>query len=221
MESYLGSKNGSGVYQAIINLIPPHDTYIEAFLGTGAILRKKAPAFRSIGIEIDQTVIDRYDYVEAEIYNACAFDFLGNFDYSTSGETLIYCDPPYMHDTRTSNARYEHELTDDEHIKLLELLLDLPCKVMLSGYRNKVYEQILNTWWRRDFQAMTRGGVSTESIWCNFEPSQIHYHTYAGKNYTDRQRIKRKVASWAKKFEKLPVGERQAIMAALLEVGTE
>lgn len=36
MDNYLGGKNGSGVYQAIINLLPPHDTYIEGFLGTGA-----------------------------------------------------------------------------------------------------------------------------------------------------------------------------------------
>ncbi|MCG9790671.1 hypothetical protein L1D61_26435 [Vibrio mediterranei] len=39
--SYLGAKSGSGVYQTIINLMPPHDTYIEAFLGTGAIMRKR------------------------------------------------------------------------------------------------------------------------------------------------------------------------------------
>lgn len=41
---YLGAKSGSGVFQTIINLIPPHDTYIEAFLGTGAVMKRKAPA---------------------------------------------------------------------------------------------------------------------------------------------------------------------------------
>ena len=32
MQNYLGSNNGSGVYQRIVQLIPPHDTFIEPFL---------------------------------------------------------------------------------------------------------------------------------------------------------------------------------------------
>ncbi len=39
--SYLGSKAASGVYQKIIAEMPPHDTYIETYLGGGVeILRK-------------------------------------------------------------------------------------------------------------------------------------------------------------------------------------
>jgi hypothetical protein len=60
--SYLGAKNGSGVYQAIINLMPPHDTYIEPFLGTGAVMRRKAPAARSIGLDKNQSCIDNFDF---------------------------------------------------------------------------------------------------------------------------------------------------------------
>ena len=37
--AYPGGKNGAGVYQTLINLIPPHDTYIETYLGGGAIMR--------------------------------------------------------------------------------------------------------------------------------------------------------------------------------------
>ena len=40
---YPGGKGGAGVYQTIINNIPPHDTYIEthlgSFAGEGEILR--------------------------------------------------------------------------------------------------------------------------------------------------------------------------------------
>lgn len=35
---YPGGKGGAGVYQTIINNIPPHDTYIETHLGGGNIL---------------------------------------------------------------------------------------------------------------------------------------------------------------------------------------
>ncbi|WP_348731887.1 DNA adenine methylase [Rheinheimera texasensis] len=224
--SYLGAKNGSGVYQAIINLMPPHETYIEPFLGTGAVMRRKAPAKRSIGIDKNEQCvngfdygapeIDGADYVVPELFVGDAFSFLADFDYAAAGKTLIYCDPPYVHSTRTSNARYQHELTDAQHRELLEILKQVPAFVILSGYRNDIYDKTLADWWSKDFQAMTRGGVRTETVWCNFEPGKVHYHRYAGKNATDRQRIQRKAARWAKNFSELPQPEKQAILAALL-----
>ena len=42
--SYPGGKAAPGTFQKIINLMPPHEVYIEPFLGGGAILRKKLPA---------------------------------------------------------------------------------------------------------------------------------------------------------------------------------
>ena len=41
--TYPGGKRGAGVYQTIINLMPPHDVYIEPFWGGGAIKRQKRP----------------------------------------------------------------------------------------------------------------------------------------------------------------------------------
>ena len=53
---YPGGKAGAGVYQRIINQIPPHEVYVEPFLGDGAVLRRKRPAARSVGIEIDPDI---------------------------------------------------------------------------------------------------------------------------------------------------------------------
>ena len=55
--AYPGGKAGAGVYQRIINQIPPHDVYIEPFLGDGAVLRRKRPASVSIGIDADCRVL--------------------------------------------------------------------------------------------------------------------------------------------------------------------
>lgn len=220
MENYLGAKSGSGVYQAIINLMPPHDTYIEGFLGTGAVMKRKAPAQRSIGIDLNKICIDAFDYAAAELYLTCVFKFLRSFDFAGSGRTIAYLDPPYLSSTRTSAARYDYELTDEQHRELLEIAQNLPCYVILSGYRNIIYDESLSDWWSVDFQAMSRGGVRTETVWCNFKPGDVHYHTYAGKDFTDRQRIKRKAERWAKNYESLPAGERQAVLSALLQVSS-
>lgn len=57
MATYPGGKNGAGVFQTIINLMPPHKTYIEAFLGSGAVIALKRPAAVNIGIDIDLSAI--------------------------------------------------------------------------------------------------------------------------------------------------------------------
>ena len=51
--SYPGGKAAAGVYQRLINLMPPHETYIEAFLGGGAVLLNKRPAPLNVGIDVD------------------------------------------------------------------------------------------------------------------------------------------------------------------------
>ncbi len=50
---YPGGKNGAGVSQFLINLMPPHKTYIEPFLGSGAVMRIKRPALVNIGVDRD------------------------------------------------------------------------------------------------------------------------------------------------------------------------
>jgi hypothetical protein len=56
--SYLGSKGGSGVYQKIIAEMPPHDTYIETHLGSGAVMFHKPLAARTIGIDVDENAFN-------------------------------------------------------------------------------------------------------------------------------------------------------------------
>ena len=59
-ETYFGGKAGSGTYQTIINQIPPHRTYIEPFVGGGAIWRNKLPATISLLNDVDLAVVDRW-----------------------------------------------------------------------------------------------------------------------------------------------------------------
>lgn len=228
--SYLGSKAASGVFQKIIAEMPPHDTYIETHLGSGAVMFHKPPAQYSVGIDIDSAAfsLTRQRWKDKGLtppdihfHYGDAVSFLeGYFDFATAGRVLIYADPPYMPETRTSRARYRHEYTVADHERLLRCLMSLPenVSVILSGYPSQLYDSTLTGWRTREFQAMTRGGVRTEKIWMNYEEGKAYSHTFAGKDYNDRARIKRKAARWRDKFAALPPAERLAIMTALCDV---
>lgn len=217
---YLGSKGASGAYQTIIANMPAHDVYIEAFLGTGIIANRKAPAMRAIGVEIDRdTIADFTPEHPIELINQDVLSFLREFEFDDAANTFIYADPPYLLETRTSSKRYRHEFTVAQHRELLTLFQALTLqgvKIMLSGYPNALYDDTLTEWRSHKFRVMTRGGVRTEKIWMNYEADSAHWSTYAGKNFTERQRIKRKAARWAKNFHALEEGEKIAILAAMM-----
>ncbi|HDP0189775.1 DNA adenine methylase [Citrobacter freundii] len=222
--SYLGSKAASGVYQKIIAEMPPHDTYIETHLGGGAVMLRKPPAMCNIGIDVDElTLVDfahEHNRLYIDLVRADAVDYLNHYDFYRAGRVLIYADPPYLHETRTGNARYRYEYTVADHERLLSCLVSLPknVSVILSGYPSQLYDERLTGWRSKEFQAMTRGGVRTEKIWMNYPEGRAYTHTFAGKDYNDRHRIKRKVERWRAKYAALPPAERLAIMVALNEV---
>lgn len=219
---YLGSKAASGAYQAIIANMPAHELYIEAFLGTGVIFNKKPQAIRSIGIELDELTLSEFRTVyPIELHNQDTLDFLTAFDFKSPTNTFIYADPPYLPDTRTSSKRYRKELTIEQHIELLiqfKYLSERGVKIMLSGYPSELYDSLLTDWRTYEFNVMTRGGVRREKLWMNYEADCLYWSAYAGVNFTDRQRIKRKAKRWAKNYQALDPKERLAVLAAIMEV---
>jgi len=224
--SYPGGKAGAGVYQTIINAMPPHDCYIEACVGGGAILLRKKPAFCSIAIDADarvarrwSTIAKRGDIPRLRVRHGDARSIIAELDEARSPRTLIYCDPPYVLSTRRSQARiYRHEMTEGQHRRLLSLLVTLPCAVMVSGYRHALYDYLLADWRRIDFTAPTRGGPAIESLWMNFDPqARLHDYSYLGRTFRERERIKRKTARWVARINALPELERRALVRAMLE----
>ena len=217
MSSYFGSKATSGLCQPIIALMPPHDTYIETHLGGGAIMKRKPAALHNIGVDRNPKVLAGFacDY-PVEKVNGCAHRFLADYDYR--GRELIYSDPPYLHDTRSSERRYRFDYEEQDHIELLELLKSLPCNVILSGYPSVLYDDLLSGWRSLELQVMNQAGVRTEKLWFNFVPDRVCWSSYAGKNFTDRQRIKRKAANWGRQYQAMPRAERLAVLSAVMAV---
>ena len=220
MGAWYGSKATSGLCQPLIAAMPPHATYIETHLGGGAIMQRKPPALRNIGIDRSARAIKAFRCgYEVELVHGCCHRFLAEFPFA--GDELVYADPPYLHTTRKSRRRYRHDYTQADHEQLLALLKDLPCAVMLSGYPSALYERAMSDWHSLSLQVMNQAGVVTEKVWFNFAPGRLHWHRYAGQNFTQRQCIKRKAASWGRRYAAMPPGERLAVLAALLAVEAE
>lgn len=57
-------------------------------------------------------------------------------------ETLFYLDPPYLPSTRV-NGGYDYEMSEEDHIELLELISGLKGKVVISGYDSDLYNSSL------------------------------------------------------------------------------
>ena len=89
--------------------------------------------------------------------------------------TLFYLDPPYPHSTRSSirwpcdvGRAYVHDMTDDDHLKLADVLSSVEGMVLISGYRCELYDE-LYAGWRREEKATfaDHGKPRTEALWMN------------------------------------------------------
>ncbi len=225
---YPGGKGGC--FRHLVNLMPPHEVYIETHLGGGNILERKKPAARNIGIDVDPEVIATWSHRQewrgrVELKCVDAVSFLRAYPFKHPpfvDRTLVYADPPYLHSTRVRLDRYRHEYTEAQHIELLGVLVTLPCAVMISGYDSPLYRDTLersHAWKCVEFQSMTRRGLRLECVWFNFEPpAELHDARYVGDNYRERERIKRKRVRWRRRFEQMSAGERQVVFEALAEL---
>lgn len=74
-------------------------------------------------------------------------DFRTILDRYDREQTLFYCDPPYVTDTRSPTGFYPDEMTDDDHNDLVDVLLDVKGMVVLSGYPNKIYGRLEEAGW--------------------------------------------------------------------------
>ncbi|MGL4847562.1 MAG: DNA adenine methylase [Clostridium sp.] len=99
-------------------------------------------------------------------------DFRRCIERFDSGDTIFYMDPPYVLETRAQKKIYEHELNDDDHRELVELLLKIKGQVILSGYDNFIYEKLeKNGWSKLVYEEGIQMGneAGKEIIWTNIK----------------------------------------------------
>lgn len=129
--------------------------------GTAAHLWARYPAHVSAFTERFQSVV---------IENKDALEVIDNH---ARENTLFYVDPPYMAETRNTSGHrsYRHELTDSDHLGLLDRLKQAKGFVVLSGYDTEIYNEQLEGWAKRSTPARISAGrgtaVRTECVWLN------------------------------------------------------
>lgn len=106
--------------------------------------------------------------LRVQIENAAAVNVIRRYD---SEETLFYCDPPYVHQSRGDNNAYTHEMTDEHHRELAAVVHDVKGKVAVSGYRCDLMDELYGDWRRVEAPEKYCHSVKTprtEVLWINY-----------------------------------------------------
>jgi DNA adenine methylase len=118
------------------------------------------------GIEALEEIAKRL--LRVQIENRPALEIIRLYD---GPDTLFYCDPPYLHETRGDSKAYGFEMDLNQHRELAQTFEKCRGKIALSGYRCDT----LDTWykgWRR-FDASIKQCHSIkqlrqECLWMNY-----------------------------------------------------
>ncbi len=113
--------------------------------------------------------------LRVQIENRPAIDVIKLYD---APETLFYCDPPYVHETRGDSNAYGYEMTDDDHCQLALVLNNIQGKAAISNYdcvlMNELYPS--GHWYKTVGPSKTNHatkGIRQEILWTNYNPCEI------------------------------------------------
>ncbi len=118
------------------------------------------------GIDDLQHIADRL--LRVQIENRPALDVIRTYD---SPETLFYCDPPYVHESRGDKNAYAYEMDEEAHRELAVLLYRVKGKVALSGYKCELMDELYGGWRRVDARSKkchSSKDLRQESLWMNY-----------------------------------------------------
>lgn len=152
--------------------------------GTGGVRADRPTGFRRDGVtgttnvagewagfpEALRAIAERFRGVTIE--QRPALDLIDEFD---APGVMIYLDPPYLPETRANKAKkgegyhtYQHEMTLEDHRRLLERVKRAVAMIVISGYPSPLYDDVLRGWRRRQVDARAyRNAARTEVLWIN------------------------------------------------------
>ena len=133
------------------------------------------------GIENLEFIAERL--IRVQIENRPALEVIDIYD---SEETLFYCDPPYIHETRGDSNAYSFEMNNEQHIELAKKLNSIAGMVAISNYdcdlMNDLYPS--EKWFKHLSPEKTIHSTKDkrqEVLWLNYDINDIRLQKR--KNY--------------------------------------
>lgn len=125
------------------------------------------------GIEDLSLIAERL--LRVQIENRPAVQVISLYD---SPQTLFYCDPPYVHETRGDAKAYGYEMTNQQHAELASVLNAARAMVAISNYECDLMNQLYPPpkWYKTVSGARTNHatkGTRVEVLWSNYDPQAI------------------------------------------------
>lgn len=113
---------------------------------------------------------------DAEIESRPAVDIMKRF---SGNDCLIYADPPYLPSTRTQKM-YAQEMTENDHIEMLQTLKAHNGPAVLSGYNNELYNTLLPDWTKTFIKPpkVEKAATRLETLWIKNPADQNLSTTY-------------------------------------------
>ena len=213
---YIGNKNIPGVLELLVNNLPKSQRYFSLFFGSG-------------GFETSKYTDDAYFICSDKNKDCKKYEsntaVLEYFDYQYliddfvfTADDFVFADPPYTFSSRRSCRKYyKYEFDDNDHLKFLNSMRCLNAKIMITHPKCKKYNDILKNWIKIPFEYQTRKGIFKDCLWMNYRTSDIELLNYdaLGKNFIDRQAIKRQRKNIINKFENMDIHIRRKIFKDL------
>jgi len=105
-----------------------------------------------------------------QIENRDAFILIEKYNREN---VLMYLDPPYVFSTRKNKKYYSHEMSDEDHIRLCELINNSKAMIILSGYENEIYETHLKNFNKTSISAYDENkNRRDEILWMNYKATK-------------------------------------------------
>jgi len=213
---YPGNKNIAGYIQKIINEIPPADTFLEMFAGSGTvsnILFVRSGKIKHFHLnDISLSITERFNYPSGSTVTNKSFSDLiqSLLSFPAGKDIFLFCDPPYLHETRPSSTDiYEYEMSDHDHVEFLHLIRNIDNNCMITHPACDLYDRTLYGWRTKDVKVRYHNKTSLERIYMNYDhPGELAIYDMVGTDCWDRQRIKRKINRRLESLKALPAAER-------------
>lgn len=123
-----------------------------------------------------QTKINNLEQVAKRLHriqfmNRDASEVIAKFEKE---DTLQYWDPPYPANVRNGTGSYAFEMSEQDHIEILNLAINSSAYIAISSYANELYDNKLENWFRYDGRekgtgATNNGSKRVECLYTNYE----------------------------------------------------